>query len=230
MKYVKIFEVFKQERDLIRLLVKALHEGIKVVKSEAVLNESNLSNYAQTEIETAIRLAKETGDSLIIQEFVPEILSLVEKFAQSGQSGGSAPYTAGAIVSALKKLLMFQPLAPVTGEDDEWENSFEPNGYQNKRCFALFKNGKNGDPYYLNAIVFKDQKGLTWTGSATLANGEKLYSKQFIKEFPFEPKTFVIDIIDKEIAPDDWEFCVKDDTQLEEVYNYYKKSLTGEKE
>ena len=187
------------------------------------LLESNLVNFANTEIALLKKSVK--GESLIIDEFIPEIIKLVDKFSKSGQSGASAPYTAGAITSTLKKLLMFEPIAPVTGEDDEWSNTKDMGSdnalWQNKRCFALFKESDN-KPYYLDAIVWKTDKG-SWSGNANLKDGTKVSSRQYVKSFPFTPKTFVIDVIEKEIAKDDWEFTVKDEAQLEEVFKYYNK-------
>jgi hypothetical protein len=50
-----------------------------------------------------------------------------------------------------------------------------------------------------------------------------LRSRQYVKTWPFEPKTFVIDVDEHEVAPDDWEFYVKDANQLQEVFDYYEK-------
>lgn len=47
-------------------------------------------------------------------------------------------------------------------------------------------------------------------------------ARQFIKSFPFIPKTFVIDVIEREVVPNDWEFSVKDREQLNPVFDYYE--------
>jgi hypothetical protein len=180
-----------------------------------------VANFAQREIDLIVKEAKKKGDHAIIEDFVPEMLDLIEKFGKSGQSGGSAPYTAGAITGALKKLLMFEPIAPVMNEESEWSQPIDGT-WQNTRCFALFKEGKDSEPYYLDAIVWKTPKGMTYTGSAYLGE-EKILSRQYVKSFPFEPKTFVIDVYEKEVAKDDWEFYVKDPKQLKEVFEYYKR-------
>lgn len=230
---IKTFEQFSEERELTKKLIRILHEGIRVVKIDSSLNEkSNTASFAQREIENVIKEAKKKGDKAIIEEFAPEMLALIDKFGNSGQSGGSAPYTAGAIVGALKKLLMQEPISPVMNEDDEWNDVSDMGDgsgptHQNKRCSALFKEGK-GDPYYLDAIVFKDEKGLTFTGSAM--NGkERIKSRQYVKKFPFEPKTFTVDVVGKEVKPDDWEYKVKDPNQLKEVFKYYKPFKDNEK-
>lgn len=86
-----------------------------------------------------------------------------------------------------------------------------------------YKEGKDGKPYYGNAIVWKNQHGVTWSGACWDSNGERIGCSHYIKSFPFEPKTFVVDVIEKEINPDDWEFYLKDQKQLDEVFEYYNK-------
>lgn len=198
---------------------------------------TNTATKAQREFDI---LEKTTKDA-IIMPFKKEILALVEKFGNSGQSGGSAPYYAGAISSAVKKLCMQEPIGPITGENEEWNeaHSFgKRKTYQNNRCSAIFKEGKTGRAYYIDAIVFDGDDGgcFTGNGSVKLKDGTKLSSRQFIREFPFHPKTFYIDVIDhrfnknKEtgkltpsIDGDWWEHTIKDEAQLEEVFEYYDK-------
>jgi hypothetical protein len=43
----------------------------------------------------------------------------------------------------------------------------------------------------------------------------------WIKSFPFTPKTFYLNVIEKEVAKDDWEMWLADPKQLEEVAEYY---------
>ena len=166
-------------------------------------------------------LLKTTEDSAI-RDFVPEILALVEKFKDSGQSGGSAPYTAHAISEAVKKLCLHEALCPITGIDEEWNDIAEQNGrnmYQNKRCSALFKDGEDDNPYYLDGIVFKGEDIYdSFTGTV-----EDISSSQFIKEFPFVPKTFYIDVYKEILGEDDYIYKIKDRKQLDEVFEYYDK-------
>ena len=196
-------------------------------------------SHAKRELEI---LFKTTPDA-IIREFETEILALVEKFGDSGQSGGSAPYTAGALSSAIKALCLQQTIAPLTGEDSEWgdisENDVEKS-YQNNRDSAIFKVGKDGRAYYLKAVIFKGETGSCFTSGsvelpneAGLENGKTIGSRQFIKSFPFKPKSFYIDVIETEWADKEqkvkqqgggwWTSVIKDEKQLEEVYEYYDK-------
>lgn len=182
---------------------------------------TNTYNHAKRELEI---LSKTTQEAIIL-DFHDEILALCEKFGQSGQSGGSAPYIAGALSHTIKTLCLQQTLAPLTGEDDEWGLVAE-DLYQNNRESALFKN-KNGRAYYLDAIIWKTQSGSTWSGSALLEIGESAFqeisSRQFVKSFPFTPKKFYIEVMEVEVKPDDFEFYIKDPSQLDQVWEYYEE-------
>lgn len=68
--------------------------------------DSNLVQHAIREMNP------ETGDT----ELKLQMLGIVEAFADMGHSGASAPWCA----NALARLFMFEPLGPLTGEDDEW--------------------------------------------------------------------------------------------------------------
>ena len=189
------------------------------------MEKSNTLSFAETELDLLVKSCP-PDDRPIVEEFIPEILALVEKFGQSGQSGGSAPYTAQALSQTIKKLCLQQPICPITGEEYEWYNVGSDMGrvcWQNARCSALFMDSDK-KAYYLHAITWKTQTGATWSGTASLIDSKsqtKVWSRQYIKSFPFTPKTFVIDVIEKEVAKDDWEFYVKDQAQLKEVFEYY---------
>lgn len=188
--------------------------------------ESNAYKHAKRELEILCQMYPTKDNPPIIRGFIHEILALVDKFGHSGQSGGSAPMVAQSIANAVNKLCTFQIICPITGFDSEWVDVMEyaASGdkvkYQNKRLSSIFKD-TDGKAWYLDAIVWKNQHGTTWTGNATMVNGKSINCKQYIKSFPFEPKTFVIDVIEKEVAKDDWEFTLKNDDQLKEVFEYY---------
>jgi len=78
---------------------------------------------------------------------------LLDVFADEGHSGSSAPYA----IDLFKRLAMFKPIAPLTGEDWEWHDVSEFSGrntYQNKRCSSIFKEGKDGEAYNIEGKVF----------------------------------------------------------------------------
>lgn len=137
--------------------------------------------------------------------------------------------SANLVLEYFKKTSAFKPLSPIMCTDDEWNNVSETSGgeevYQNNRCSAIFKHGKNGKPYYLDAIIWKNQKDSTYTGSVFNSRNERITSRQHIK-IPFIPKSLYIDVIDYEIAPDDWEAYIKDENQLKEVWKYYEHQET----
>lgn len=230
------------ENEIKSRIIQILHEGVRMVRSSETLNES--SKYP--ELKRMLDKAESEGSTLLIAEFVPEIEALVDKFGQSGQSGGSAPFTAGAIVDTIKKMLAHEPLGDgIECTDDEWNDvssisDLKPNSfYQNNRLSSVFKEGKDGKPYFLDAIVFKPVgKDYTFTSnSVAMQEGseETIGSSQCIKSLPFQPKTFVIDVEEKEYKkmPDGslveedgggwWESWLKDPSQLEEVFKYYDR-------
>ena len=182
---------------------------------------SNTKSHAERELEILIK----TTPDAIIRHFVPEIIALCAAFGNSGQSGGSAPYTASALSQAVKKLCLQQNITPLTGEDDEWNDigDLDKGTYQNNRLSSVFKEGKNGNAYYLGAITWKTQKGSTWRGTAKTKDGKSITSRQYIKSFPFKPQEFVIDVIEKEVSKDNWEFTIKEEKDLEKVFEVYDK-------
>lgn len=171
--------------------------------------KSNTASYAQRELDILVKSSTDPDNRPIIEPFIPEILALCEKFGLSGQSGGSAPYTATALSQAIKKLCLQEPICPITGIEDEWINvsgyNEDREWYQNTRCSALFKEAIDGKPYYLDAIVWKGdtegESGNSW--DTFTGNAEGILSRQYVKSFPFTPKTFYIDVT-KEQLPEDW--------------------------
>ena len=189
-----------------------------------------------TKSEKEFEILENTIKDAIVLEFKDEILALVNKFGDSGQSGGSAPYVAQIISDVVKKLCLHQPITPIMGTDDEWndisEISCEKNGtiFQNKRNSAIFKD--NTGSYYLDAIIFKG-KNSSFTGNADFKN-TTISSNQYIKSFPFEPKTFYVDVIETEWSDKNetvkqkgggwWTSVVKDEKQLKPIFKYYKNT------
>ena len=245
MKKIKLYEEFlaeSLENQIKFQLIKFLHEGVKMISLDTI-NEG-LVDKAQYELDLLI---KNSDGTPVVKEFVPEIMALVKKFADSGQSGGSAPFTAGVITQVLQKLLKHEPIGEgIMGTDDEWadcsmmEDAEEGTGtFQNHRLSSVFKEGKAGRPYYLNAIVFMPEgKDYGYSsGGVMMSEGseELVSSSQFIKSFPFAPKTFKITVHEKEYRKLEdgslveeegggwWESWIADPKQLDEVWEYYDK-------
>ena len=188
---------------------------------------TNTMTHAKREIDI---LESTTPDALIL-EFKNEIIALCEKFGRSGQSGGSAPYVAFALSTSIKKLCLHQTIAPLTGEDSEWTDisgmSDSPK-FQNNRDSRVFKDSKNSQAYFIEAIVFDGDTGGSFNGWVN-----DISSSQIIKSFPFIPKTFRVDVIDHrwkdkeekipDIHGDWWTHEFKSESQLREVFEYYNK-------
>jgi len=185
---------------------------------------SNLIQHAKQELEIAGMFDEDADYGGLLAKSTME---LIEKFAEQGHSGGSAP----SVIHMFSKLANFKPLGPITGKDEEW-TEVSDGVFQNKRLSAVFKHGKDGKPYYLDAMVFKGQNGNTFTssGSVKLKDGSTIQSRQFIK-LPFTPKTFYVDVIETEWADKEetikkegggwWTSIIKDESQLKEVFEYY---------
>lgn len=197
-------------------------------------------------VELEFKILKENVKGAIIAPFEKEITALVRKFGKSGQSGGSAPIVAAVIAKAVEDLCLHKPLYGITCGKGEWiDQSKTSEGkrfWQNNRLTSVFKQGENGKPYYLNAIVFKGQTGSQFTsnGSVKLKDGSALRSRQYIKNLPFKPKTFYVDVIETEWADKTetvkkegggwWTSVVKDESQLDEVFEYYERFQTEQNE
>ena len=113
------------------------------------------------------------------------ILHMIKEFSEEGHSGFSAQYA----ISILSKLLKYEPLTPLTGDDSEWVDVSEMNGntlYQNKRSGRVFKD--NDGAYDIEGKVF-------WDWFTDEETGEKYKSyytgreSRVPVEFPYVPTT-----------------------------------------
>jgi hypothetical protein len=191
----------------------------------------SLIHFAKTEFDILNKLYPDPDNGPLLAPYMPEILALVEKFAKQGHSGGSAGIVGPAIASAIKKLLAYSPIAPLTGEAHEWNNAIDEDVWQNNRCPAVFKTLEH-PPYYLDAIIWEEEDGVGINGRAyyTLKEfdmtssgikerpGRKVQysSGQTIKGFPFEPKTFHVKCVTR-----NGERWISDIEAFQEACNYY---------
>lgn len=88
-----------------------------------------LEEFAKTELE---RVDLEY-DGMVAQS----VLDIVKLFAGQGHSGGSAIITIGVV----ERLMRYQPLTPLTGEEAEWTEVTDGQ-WQNKRCPSVFKDAE----------------------------------------------------------------------------------------
>ncbi len=88
-----------------------------------------------------------------MQEMIcKHVLKLIDMFADEGHSGSSAPYA----IALFKRIAMFEPVSPLTGEDWEWTDVGSYGSgiqWQNKRMGSVFKDG-DGKPYWMDGKVF----------------------------------------------------------------------------
>lgn len=133
---------------------------------------SNYLTYAENE------LPKPEGDEMqtLMNSQLKEMLLV---FSTHGHSGFSAGYA----ISALKKLLNFEPLSPLTGSDDEWEPcSMQREVMQNKRCSRVFK--EKGEAYDIRGKVFVEPNGCCFTS----------IDSRVPVVFPYTPKTEYVNV------------------------------------
>lgn len=127
---------------------------------------SNLEKHALAEFRAAGWMDKNGKFNDEMQEDIcNHVMTLLNVFNAEGHSGTTAPYA----IDMFKKLAMFEPLVPLTGEDWEW-NEVSDGVFQNKRCSHVFKQADrfDGQPYDIDAVVF-------WSWH-TDENGEKFKS------------------------------------------------------
>ena len=106
-----------------------------------------LLDFANSELDL-IGLTKDNPDEMN-RAMRTHIIHMMEQFCDEGHSGFSAAYA----VNILTKLMKYEPLSPLTGEDDEWVNVHD-DMYQNRRYSKLFKEGKDGVAYNIEGKVF----------------------------------------------------------------------------
>jgi hypothetical protein len=140
---------------------------------------TNIETYA---IDELTRIGMYGSGDEMNDAMCEHILKMVNVFAEEGHSGFSANYA----INILQKLLRFEPLSPLTGEDDEWKlckyNDRET--YQNKRFSRVFKEGKDGQAYDMQGKVFVEPNGASYTSRD---------SRVYI-EFPYTPKTEYVNV------------------------------------
>ena len=115
-------------------------------------------------------------------DFDEHILEMVGTFAGAGHSGFSAAYA----IEVITKLLKFEPLSPLTGEESEWESMVEGISL-NKRCSRVFKkvnaNYMPTEVYDSQGKVFLDKDGLAYTSNESLTS----------ITFPYTPHTEIVE-------------------------------------
>lgn len=144
-----------------------------------LLPKSNLERHAERELS---RLMGDPEADDMQRVMNKHLLRMVRVFANEGHSGFSGSYA----VSMLEKLLRFDPIGPLTGDDDEWMDISDTYGsrcWQNTRCGRVFK-GEDGRAYDIDGRVFREPSGACFTG-----RGSRVYVT-----FPYVPATEYVDV------------------------------------
>lgn len=133
---------------------------------------SNLIEHAKQEFAV---LGWDKTDDEMQNQMCEDVLSLLRVFSEQGHSGFSANYA----LNLFDKLARYQPISPLTGNDNEWVLvDSEDQVYQNKRCSHVFKKG-GGQAYDINGRVFIDKDGCAYTNR----------DSRVPIEFPYTPHT-----------------------------------------
>jgi hypothetical protein len=128
------------------------------------------------------------------------IEELMEVFEKQGHSGMSA----GIVANLFKKLVNYEVLTPLTGEEDEWGEWHE--GY---------KNGKKHRQNMRYSTVFQDEDGKSYQIDRYIFDGWICsHSRKDIDKFPYMPITEYIDT--KDYKPEHEELVKKYLSECEE--------------
>ena len=137
--------------------------------------EDNLIRHARRELEIAGLFKADSDYAGMLGESTSNLMKL---FSLEGHSGFSAVMQ----TSLFQKVSRFEPLTPLTGADDEWNEVGE--GYwQNRRCSHVFKDA-DGRAYDIQGRIFREPNGATYTSGG---------SRVFVT-FPYTPASEIVDV------------------------------------
>lgn len=114
------------------------------------------------------------------------VMELVQAFADQGHSGGSASI----VLHCLSKLLAYEPLGPLTGEESEWIDISQEMGYplwQNRRCSRVFRDADSA--YDSGGKVFIDPDGYSYTSRE---------SRVYV-DFPYTPTQEYVKVVPEDV-------------------------------
>ena len=136
---------------------------------------SNLTDHAKAELKM-VGLTADSKDSMD-RLMYNNIMAVVQLFSSQGHSG----FSSGFVLNMITRLLRFEPITPLTGNDDEWNDVSDLSDrkmWQNRRCSRIIKE-EDGTCYDMEGKVFTDPEGHTYTNR-----------NSWVKiTFPYIPKT-----------------------------------------
>lgn len=120
-----------------------------------------------------------------------QVRELLLVFGSHGHSGFSASYA----TTVLEKLLRYEPIRPLTGEESEWHqlDYNDDMRAQNRRCGEVFRRA-DGTAYHSGKRVFREPDGCCYTNSESSVDITFPYTptKEYINvpdPLPEEPVT-----------------------------------------
>ena len=146
----------------------------------ALADKSRYEDHAEREL-VAIGYKLDDKEEGPNKWIVQNLMDLLRVFSTQGHSGSSAPYC----VNLFEKLAMFKPLAPLTGETNEWME-VGTGVWQNKRAGNIFKQDDrfDGQAYNLDGRVFREPSGACYTNRESMVP----------VIFPYTPTTEYVDV------------------------------------
>lgn len=135
---------------------------------------SNLEDFARDELTRAGLFSKGSDYGGMLGDAV---MKMIKVFADEGHSG----FSANMAINLFERVARFEPLTPLTGEDDEW-NEVGTGVFQNRRCSHVFK--ENGEAYDSTGRIFREPSGACFT-----SRGSRVPIT-----FPYTPKTEYVDV------------------------------------
>ena len=126
-----------------------------VLRNHPMARNCNIVSYANEELKRAGFDAPDADYGGMLYDAV---MRSVRLFSIEGHSGFSAGYA----MNLTSQCCKFRPLSPLTGDDDEWIEIADGE-YQNRRMSSIFKDGKDGEAYWIDGKVFQEPSGATFT-------------------------------------------------------------------
>lgn len=105
------------------------------------------------------------------------VMKMIEVFSEEEHSGFSADLA----INLFERVARFEPLTPLTGGDDEWNECGE-GVWQNRRCPHVFRD-ENG-PYDIEGKIFRKPDGACFTSRDSRVQ----------VTFPYVPKREYVDV------------------------------------
>lgn len=145
------------------------------------------------------------------------IMQLIEVFAEQIHN---RRISTGIVRELFYKLSKFEPIMALTFEDDEWRET-NTGTFRNIRHSSVFKEGKDGKPYYVKAFVKRKRNECEFCqGTLTVGDG-RILKRCYIKDPANMPTITMIT---------DEEGVLVDLRQLNELSEFYELEFENEKE